>query len=233
MRDAVRRGDMSSPGTTGTGFAPSLFAVCPRGDVTSPWEQPPDRLHAMGLAERHRRFTVEEFSRMAEAGILHEDDRVELLDGEIVQMTPIGSRHAACVARLDRALTRRVNDRAIVWVQNPLRLSEHDEVYPDVSLLRPRDDFYAAAPPGPGDAFVVVEVAESSLAYDRGEKTAAYARAGVPELWIVDIAAGQVLVRRAPAHGGYRIAETRRRAERIEVAALPGVVLEVDEILPA
>lgn len=168
---------------------------------------------------------------MAEAGIFHEDDRVELLDGEIVEMSPIGNRHAACVKRLNR-LSRRVGERALVGVQDPVRLSDEAELRPDVSLLRLRADFYAADAPRPEDVFLLIEVADTSLAYDSGEKSAAYARAGVPEVWIVNLAAGEVLVRREPAGAVYRIETTRRRGERLEVAALPGVVLAVDELLP-
>ena len=118
---------------------------------------------------------------MAEAGILTADDRVELLDGEIVEKTPIGSRHAAAVDRLTNALTRTLADRAIVRVQNPIRLSERSELQPDLALLRPRPDFYEHAHPGPADVVLVIEVAETSGDVDRLVKVPLYARAGIPE----------------------------------------------------
>jgi Uma2 family endonuclease len=101
------------------------------------------------------RFTVEEFHRMAEVGILSDDDRVELLEGEIIEMTPIGSQHAACVARLTQELSQRIGMTAILWVQNPVRLDQHSEPQPDIALLRPRQDFYASAHPGPEDVLLL------------------------------------------------------------------------------
>src|SRR5918997_6720202 len=116
------------------------------------------------IARRH--FTVDDFYRMLEAGILTEDDRVELIDGEIIEMSPIGSRHASCVMRLNAVLTKRLGDTAIVNVQNPLRLSTRSEPLPDCSLLKPREDFYSRAHPTPDDVLLVVEVADSSIGYD-------------------------------------------------------------------
>ncbi len=127
-----------------------------------------------------RPFTVAEYHRMAEAGVLGEDDRVELLEGEIVQMTPIGSRHAACVARLTHLFVDRLQGRAQVNVQNPVHLSERSEPQPDLALLRPRPDFYARAHPGPADVLLLVEVAETSSDVDWTVKIPLYAGAGVP-----------------------------------------------------
>jgi Uma2 family endonuclease len=186
----------------------------------------------VSLAARHRRFSVDEYYRMAEAGILHEDDRVELLDGEIIEMTPIGSLHAACVDRLTRFFVSACGDRAIVRVQNPVRLSTESEPEPDLAILRPRADYYARAHPGPADVLLVIEVADSSLDYDRGRKAEAYARSGIPELWIVDLASEVVFVCRDPRAGSYRVEETRRRGQRLEVAGLAGVALAVDQMFP-
>lgn len=177
-----------------------------------------------------RLFTVDEYHRMVEAGILGEDDRVELIEGEVVQMTPIGSRHAACVAKLT-ALFSRVQDRAIVWVQNPIRLGRHSEPQPDVALLKPRADFYAQAHPGPGDVLLVVEVAETSAAYDRELKVPLYARNGVAEVWLVDLAEERVEVYRQPAPRGYQDVRRLRRGERVAPQAFPDVGLTVDDIV--
>src|SRR5688572_9639529 len=120
---------------------------------------------------------------MADAGVLRPGDRVELLGGEIVEMTPIGSAHAGCVNTLTRLLVRLAGDRAVVHVQNPIRLSRFDESQPDVALLRPRPDLYRSAHPGPADVLLVVEVAEASLGFARDVKAPLYARAGIPEVW--------------------------------------------------
>jgi Uma2 family endonuclease len=124
----------------------------------------------MGVQVQRRLFTVEEYHRMAEAGILSEEDRVELIEGELVTMSPIGSRHAACVKRLVRLLDRAAGDRAIVGAQDPIRLGARSEPQPDVALLRYRPDFYASAHPGPEDVLLVVEVAETSADADRSLK---------------------------------------------------------------
>ena len=150
-----------------------------------------------------RLFTVEEYHKMAKAGILGEDDRVELLEGEIVQISPIGSRHAACVMRLTELLSQRVVGRAHVRVQNPILLGEHSEPQPDVTLLRRREDFYASSHPRPEDVLLVIEVAETSAAVEREVKAPLYARYGIPEVWVVDLAGGQVEVFRRPSPQGY------------------------------
>jgi Uma2 family endonuclease len=125
------------------------------------------------------RFTVEEFHRMAEVGILSDDDRVELLEGEIIEMTPIGSQHAACVARLTQELSQRIGMTAILWVQNPVRLDQHSEPQPDIALLRPRQDFYASAHPGPEDVLLLIEAADRTAQLDRAIKLPLYAKAGI------------------------------------------------------
>lgn len=179
---------------------------------------------------RHR-FTVEEFHQMAQAGILSEDDRVELLEGEIVEMTPIGSRHAACVNRLNRLFSEGIGGRAIVSVQNPVRLSEHSEPQPDLTLLKPRPDFYAAAHPGPKDVLLVVEVAETSSDYDRQVKITLYAQAGVPEAWLVDLGGNTIAVYRKPSSGGYGEVRQVRGGQRIALEAFPDLGLSVADIL--
>lgn len=118
-----------------------------------------------------RRFTVDEYYRLAEAGILHEDDRVELIEGEVVEMAPIGSKHASQVDRLAQHFFALLGERSTVRVQSPVHLDEHSEPQPDVTLLRPRPDFYASAHPGPQDIMLVVEVAETSAEYDHRQKS--------------------------------------------------------------
>jgi hypothetical protein len=190
-----------------------------------------------GLLERNpwvtrRKFDVAEYYRLAEAGILHEDDRVELIEGEIVAMVPIGSDHSGTVNGLNYALMRAAGDRAMVTVQNPLRLSDHSEPQPDFMLLKPRADFYRGRHPLPEDVLLLVEVSNSSLRYDREVKLPLYARHGIPEVWIVDVAARAVEVHRRPAGEGY--AEALRVAPPggvLEPSALPGLRLPVADIL--
>lgn len=178
-----------------------------------------------------RRFTVEEYYRMAQAGILSEDDRVELIEGAIVEMAAIGSRHAGCVKRLQRLFHRRVGERAVVSVQNPVRLGRYSEPQPDLALLRLRPDFYASAHPGPGDVLLIVEVSETSADADREVKVPLYARAGVPEVWLVDLEGQVIEVCRKPSAEGYREARQVRRGEALSPEAFPDLAPAADEIL--
>jgi Uma2 family endonuclease len=179
---------------------------------------------------RHR-FTADEYHQMAEAGVLRDDDRVELIEGEIVDMTPIGPRHGAVVDRLNQALVKACGGRAIVRVQGSIRLGLHSEPQPDIVLLRPRADFYETAVPGPESVLLLVEVADTSLPYDREVKLRLYARAGIREVWLVDLTRNQVEVHLEPAPDGYRRSETRRAGDRLAPTALPEVSLSPAEIL--
>jgi Uma2 family endonuclease len=168
---------------------------------------------------------------MADAGIFSEDDRVELIDGAVVDMVPIGSPHAGVVTRLNYLLSRLVGERVIVSPQNPIRLSDYSEPLPDVMLLRPRPDFYTSAHPGPGDVLLLVEVADSSVDYDRSVKVPLYARHGVPEVWLVDLQRQLVEIYRDPAPAGHREIRVVHRGDRLTPLALPDVALSVDDIL--
>jgi len=186
----------------------------------------------MAVTLRRRRFTVDEYHRMGEAGIFHEDDRVELIEGEIVEMTPIGSLHASVVARINHFFSTRLGQRSVVWPQNPLLLAALiSEPQPDVILLAPRPDFYARALPQPADVQLVIEVADSSLAYDRRTKMPLYARAGVVEAWLANVEAGRVELYRGPGAAGY--AEVRRptRDEPFSPLAFPDVVVRLVDLL--
>jgi Uma2 family endonuclease len=193
-----------------------------------------------------RRFTVEEYYRMGRAGILGPEERVELLDGEIIKMSPIGPRHAYIVDSASRTFFRRVGDAAVVRIQNPVRLGPRSEPVPDLSLLRPRPRGYAEAHPMPEDVFLVLEVADTSVAYDRRRKMPAYARAGVPEAWLLVLGRGRrrsartgietpgeptLEVNRGPGPDGYRETRLVRRGERISPEALPGVEIALEDLL--
>lgn len=177
-----------------------------------------------------RRFTVEEYYKMAQAGIFSEDDRVELLDGEIVEMTPIGSSHAAVVDRLTRLFSRLVGEQALVRVQNPIRLSPHSEPQPDLALLKPRSDFYAQAHPGPEDVLLVVEVAETSVGIDRKIKIPLYAKARISEVWLVDLDEERIEVYRKPSSKGYAEVQRFRRGRNLTLQALPDLKLSASEV---
>jgi Uma2 family endonuclease len=185
----------------------------------------------MAVRVERYRFTVDDYYRMLASGILTEDSRVELIRGEVVAMSPIGSRHAACVKRLVHMLGSQLFGRAILSVQDPVRLSEDTEPQPDVALLRPRADFYASGHPGPGDVLLVVEVAEASADYDRRVKVPLYGQAGIPEAWLVDLGAGVVEVYRRPGRRGYRRVERHGRGSVLTLQAWPDVQMAVDEVL--
>jgi Uma2 family endonuclease len=175
------------------------------------------------------RFTVHDYHRMGEAGILREDDRVELIEGELVEMTAIGTRHFSCVNRLNRLLVMNVGDEAIVSVQNPVRLNEYTEPQPDLTVIRPRD--YRLSLPGPEDVLLLIEVSDTTLAYDRGVKLPLYARAGIREIWIVDLAGETIGRHTDPSGEGYRRAHRLRRGQTLESDTLPGLSPSVDEVL--
>lgn len=178
-----------------------------------------------------RTFTVDEYHAIAAAGIF-ERERVELVEGEVVAMAANGSRHSACVTRLTALILGRVGDSAIVRVQEPLRLSDRTELEPDIAIVRRRQDYYATAHPSAADTLLAIEVAESSLAYDRDVKLPLYAGAGVPEAWLVDLAKRQVRVLTEPSVEGYRLTVIKSPADTIEDFAGLSVALLVDELLP-
>jgi len=168
---------------------------------------------------------------MAVAGILHEDDRVELIQGEIILMTPIGRRHAACVAELNRLLVPAVGQRALLWPQNPITLPDESEPQPDIVLLRPRADRYLQDDAHPEDVLLLVEVADTSQRYDRTVKLPLYGRAGVPEVWIVDLPGEVIEVYRRPTPNGYTDVDRTGRGGFVAPVAFPDIVLSVDAIL--
>ena len=187
-----------------------------------------------GLLNRYpaaprRLLTVDEYHRMGEVGILTEDDRVELIEGELVAMAPIGSEHIAASNSLNRLLVLAVGDRGIVSVGNPVRLNRHSEPQPDFSVLKPRDD-YRKMLPRPEDTLLAVEVANTSLDYDRKVKLALYARSGIPEVWIVNLAANEVEVYRSPVADNYTVVARAGLAATLTIAALLGVSIPVARI---
>lgn len=152
----------------------------------------------MSAEALHHRFTVDDYDRMLEVGILAEDNRIELLDGEVIEKMGEGSPHAACIGRLDRVASRALGDQAMVRVQHPVVVGKYSEPEPDVAIVRWRDDFYATAHPRPEDVLLLVEVADCSRVLDGNRKLPIYAAHGVAESWLVDLHARRIEVHRDP-----------------------------------
>ena len=185
----------------------------------------------MTVQVEQRAFTVAEYYRMAEAGILSPEDRVELVEGRVVRMSPIGVRHAACVRRLTELFSKQAEGIAVVSVQNPVRLDDYSEPQPDVALLRWREDFYARAHPVPGDVLLIVEVADTSEEYDRQVKVPAYARAGIPEVWVINLEKEWAEVYARPVGGVYRYCRQVEAGEVATVQGLPAIAVAVEAFL--
>ncbi len=188
-------------------------------------------ISAPAIAPTRRRFTVAEYYALAKSGILAASERVELLEGDIIVMPPIGDWHATCVDRFTNTLPLRLQGRAIVRVQGPTRLNLRSEPQPDVMLLRWRDDFYRGGHPSPGDVLLLIEVADTSVDYDRGAKLTAYARAGIPEVWIVMRENRRIEAYTGPEGDTYT--QTRQAGPGASIApeAFPDLVLEVNQVV--
>jgi Uma2 family endonuclease len=179
---------------------------------------------------RHR-ITVDEYYRMAEVGILPPDARVELIEGEIIDMAPIGTGHGGTVMQLTQLLVNAEHGRTQMRVQLPVRLSDISEPEPDFALVKPRADFYKKKHPGPADTFLIVEVSESSLRYDVQVKAPLYARHGVPEYWIIDLKGRQVTFFRSPESGQYADVSSTDAPGVVSPAALPEVQIDLAHVL--
>lgn len=175
---------------------------------------------------RHR-ITVHEYYRMGELGLLAPDARVELIEGVIIDVAPIGSRHSSVVAHLTKLLVRAVGDAATVLVQLPIRLSDYSEPQPDLALVRPRSDEYATSHPMAPDTLLVIEVSLTTWRYDRQIKVPLYARHGVPEVWIVDLSKNELQLFRSPRDGDYADVSSTARPAVTAIPALPGVAIDL------
>lgn len=185
----------------------------------------------MGVEVTRRRFTLKEYHRMGETGILGTDERVELIQGDVVAMAQINSRHAGTVARLAHLFATRVGARAVLWAQNPLLLpAQQSESSPDLVLLAPRADFYVGDLPQPPSVKLLVEVADASLFYDRQKKLPLYARAGVPEAWLVNVGARRLEIHRNPGRLRYRSVRLPTADETFAPAAFPDVKLRLRDV---
>lgn len=183
-------------------------------------------------AVRPYRFSVEDFHRLAEADFFPEDTRVELIEGELMMMSPIGKRHAAAVNRATAAFRTLDPSVAILSVQNPLLLPDtNSEPVPDVMLLKPREDFYESIQPQPADVLLLIEVSDKTLNYDRRVKLPLYARHNIPETWIANLVQNVIEIYTDPKNGIYTIKRIAQRGEQISPKCLPGFVVNVDAIL--
>jgi Uma2 family endonuclease len=185
----------------------------------------------MSLQLHRRRFTVEEYHKMARSGIFAPDERVKLIRGEIIQISPIGTRHAAYVRRLNTLFSERLGGKVLVDTQNPVELDNTSEPQPDVTLLKPRQDFYESAHPQVADVFLIVEVVDSIVRGDREIKIPLYAEDNIVEVWLIDINGQCIEVYRNPTPNGYKNVQTFRQGQTLTVQAFPDLNLTVDEIL--
>ena len=181
------------------------------------------------LATPHA-FTRKDYHTMIDAGILREDDPLELINGQIIQQMPIGTAHAGMVNRINQLLTSRVSGRYVVAVQNPIALNEFSEPEPDIALLQPREDFYANSHPTPQDIALIIEVADTSLGFDREDKIPLYAMCGVPEVWIVDLPTKAIHVFRRPGQTNYSEAIRLRGDDSLPIPGLTGAQLSALEL---
>lgn len=179
--------------------------------------------------QRHA-VTAREYLRMGEMGVFAEDARLELIEGEIIEMAPIGPPHAGAVNALNRMLVRRASDHAVVAVQNPAVISDLSVPQPDLALLEPRADSYSDSHPSAAEMLLAVEVADTTLAFDLGKKASLYARCGVAELWVVDVNGRVIHVYRDPSASGYQTRVVAASKDRLECAALPEVSIVVAEV---
>lgn len=176
-------------------------------------------------------FTVRDYHRMAEVGLLSEDSRVELIDGEIIEMSPIGSLHSGTVKRSSSFLNRTLGDVVIVSVQDPIRLSDFSEPQPDLALLKPRKDFYANSHPTAEDVLVVIEVADASVEYDRSVKLPLYARAGIPETWLLVLPKEVIEIHFQPKNGKYQRVRRLKRGKILTSPKIPALSCRVEDLL--
>jgi Uma2 family endonuclease len=174
------------------------------------------------------RINVAQFHRMLETGVLTADDRVELIDGEMRDMPPIGPSHSGCTIGLTRALSRALGDRGLLSVQGPLALDAKSELYPDLMVLRPRDDLYQTGHPHADDVLLLIEVSDTTLDYDRRTKLRKYAQAGVARYWIIDVQHRAIHEYQDPDRFAYRYRQSRTIADGTLTAGLDGIEVAVD-----
>jgi len=185
----------------------------------------------MTVELKRKLFTIDEYEAMIETGVLTVNERLELIRGEIVEVSPIGKRHAACVSRLTELLVSKLIGQAQFHPQNPVRLPNNSEPEPDMMLVKPRADSYAGKRPEPEDVLLLIAIADSTLYTDRRIKIPLYAEAAITEMWLVDLGNELIEVYRRPTPDGYQTVTRHQRGDRIAAAAFPDVTFAVEDIL--
>ena len=185
----------------------------------------------MSVQLLRRLFTVDECYKMLEAGILTENERLEIIRGEIIKISSITPPHAACVKRLNKLFFLRLGETVTVGIQDSVRLNNTSEPQPDISLLQRRPDFYETQKPQPENVFLLIEVSDTTIKYDREIKVPLYAENNIVEVCLVNLTEDCLEVYRQPTANGYEIVQTFQRGETVEIQALPNVTFTVDEIL--
>lgn len=184
----------------------------------------------MAIQRPHHRFSVDDYERMVEVGILHEDHRVELIYGEIVEMSAMGGPHIVCLSRLNRAAMRQTGEDVYVQIQCPIRIpNQRSEPEPDLALVRV--EYNEEKPPEVSDVLLVGEVSDSTLTYDRNVKLPLYAAAGIPESWLFNLVAGRIERHTDPQPDGYRTVAYAEKGQRLASTVLPDLTFDADEIL--
>ena len=176
------------------------------------------------------RFTTEQYHLMHEVGVFQEGDRLELINGEITNMSPIGRKHVACIIRLDKLIQKKLGDRVMVSTQNSIYLDDNSQPQPDLAILKPRDDFYESGLPTPADILLIIEVADSSLDYDRHVKAPLYAAARIPEMWLFDVNQKLIEGYTQPSANGYKLIKRYDETDTLSLLAFPDVTFQWTEL---
>lgn len=185
----------------------------------------------MTVEVSRRTFSVEEYHQMVRAGILTENDRIELINGEFIAMSPVGSKHASCVKRLNILFSKHLQGNFIVSVQDPIQLNDYSEPEPDLAILKPRPDFYAEAHPRPDDVLLIIEVSDTTLDYDQEVKVPLYAKAAIPEVWIINLPQSTIEIYTTPQTGLYRKAEFFKSGDPLVSSVFPELKISADQVL--
>ncbi len=185
----------------------------------------------MSAIAKNYQFTVDQYHKMGEDNILHEDSRVELIEGEIIIMTPIGRRHASKVARIGKFLDKLLDENAIVWPQNPIQLGEYSEPQPDLVLLKPRDDFYEEKLPTNEDVYLIIEISDSSYPMDSKVKQKLYAKFSITEYWILKLDSNTLEVYRFPTSVGYEEKSIYSKEDHVSLLSFPNNQISVKDLI--
>ncbi|MBD2187633.1 Uma2 family endonuclease [Pseudanabaena mucicola] len=177
-----------------------------------------------------RKFTTEQYHLMYEAGVFAEGDRLELINGEITEMSPIGKKHAVCVTRLNELFFRHLLGKVQIWSQNPILLNNGSEPQPDLAILKRREDFYESSLPTPADILLIIEVADSTISYDREVKMPLYAAAGIPEMWLFDLNSKMIEGYSQPSTIGYKRMQRYEQNDTFSMIAFPDVTFAWQEV---